>query len=70
MIPILNRSPNDKFNSVASIFDDRNGVTVEHVLGVVAVDLQNLISHLCTDTQTHRHADTKVHFTLLKVLLK
>ena len=43
----------DKPCAAASILDELDGARVLHVLGALAVDLQNLISHLATQN-THR----------------
>ena len=38
--PTASNSPHDEFDQVSSVFDDGDGVRVEHALGRVSIHLQ------------------------------
>ena len=46
---LLWHSSNDKFDDVSSVFDDGDGVRVQHSLCAVTIDLKQLISNLHTE---------------------
>ena len=46
-------SANDELDNVTAVLDDSDGVRVQHALRAVAVDLQQLITHLQQQSLSH-----------------